>query len=106
MATKQAPKARILTRTSEFGIVFRGDSENRSPEADFGHPRAENRHFQNFDKVFAQTIFSTPFRELEGKREVSRPSPGQPKPNRGDRGDTLCENCPGGFCVRIAQKGL
>ena len=47
-ATKQVPRARIWTRISESGIVFHGDSENRSPEADFGLPGAENPTFSIF----------------------------------------------------------
>ena len=38
-------------RISESGIVLRGDSENRGPEADFGPPGAENHHFQNFRPI-------------------------------------------------------
>ena len=54
-ATKQVLKARIWTRISESNIVFHGDSENRSPEADFGLPGAENPtfsifHFSDFSK--------------------------------------------------------
>ena len=44
-ATKQVLKARIWTRISESSIVFHGDSENRSPEADFVLPGAENQTF-------------------------------------------------------------
>ena len=47
-ATKQVLKARIWTRISESGIVFHGDSENRSPEADFGLPGAKNPTFSIF----------------------------------------------------------
>ena len=47
-ATKQVLKARIWTRISESSIVFHGDSENRSPEADFGLPGAENPTFSFF----------------------------------------------------------
>ena len=47
-ATKQVLKARIWTRISESSIVFHGDSENRSPEADFGLPGAENPTFSIF----------------------------------------------------------
>ena len=41
-ATKQAAKQRIWTRISVSPIVVDGDSENRSPEADFGPPGIEN----------------------------------------------------------------
>ena len=47
-ATKQVLKARIWTRISESSIVFHGDSEKRSPEADFGLPGAENPTFSIF----------------------------------------------------------
>ena len=47
-ATKQVLKARIWTRISESSIVFHGDSENRSPEADFGLPKIENSTFHFF----------------------------------------------------------
>ena len=85
MATKQAPRPRIWTRTSESPIVCRGDSENRGPEADFGPPRTENQHFQNFGQLFAEAMFPTPFRVLEGQWEVSGPDPGQGIQEGGDQ---------------------
>ena len=78
-ATKQVLKARIWTRISESNIAFYGDSENRSPEADFGLPKIENSTFHLFAKIFAQTVFPS---------------------------GSVCENCPGDFCARIAQGGF
>ena len=58
-ATKQVLKARIWTRISESGIVVHGDSEHRSPEADFGLPGAENQTFSIFHVllIFQNSVF-------------------------------------------------
>ena len=45
-ATKGVPRARILMKSQSVCIIFRGDSENRSPGADFGLPKAENQNFK------------------------------------------------------------
>ena len=66
-------------RISESGKVFHGDSENRGPEADFGLPKIENSTFDGFVKIVAQTVFPS---------------------------GSVCENCPGDFCARIAQGGF
>merc|ERR1711973_80455 len=78
-ATKRAAKQRIWTRTSVPPIVFDGDSENRRPKADFGLPGIKKSSFHCFAKIFAQTVFPS---------------------------GSVCENCPGDFCARIAQGGF
>ena len=59
--------------------IFDGDSENRGPEADFGLPQIENSTFHFFAKMFAQAGFPS---------------------------GSVCENCPGDLCARIAQGGF
>ena len=53
---------------------FYGDSENRTPGADFGLPELENSHFQFFHKSFRPGLFPS---------------------------GSGCKNCPGDFCTRI-----
>ena len=73
---KGSPKARNWTRISAPPIVFGGDFENRSPEANVGLPKIENSPFRVFVNFFAQVIF------LSG---------------------SVCENCRGDFCARVVQ---
>ena len=73
---KGVPRARIWTKNLATYIAFHGDSENRSPEADFGLPKIENLTFQFVAQIFAKT--SVPKK-------------------------SMCENCPADFCARIAQ---